>query len=244
MQKRVAMTSPVNGHSHTLSTGGYELGEQRRGQTSYVDGHCHDWIMDEAGNIEIAHAGGHAHGISAIVTKSGLQRNFEAKVAKVDSKHGLVFGFAVICKKDGERYFDLQNEHVPEPVMFDFTVDFMKNSRTAKAMHDGDAVGEVLFAFPLTTEVAKALGISTTQTGLIIGMKPNAETLKKFEEGEFTGFSIGGYATYQDADEDVAKADELADMADDVCEGCEDGCEECTPEEDDLEDEGEEDTEE
>jgi hypothetical protein len=184
------------------------------------------------------------NGISAIVTKSGMQRNFEAKVAKVDTKHGLVFGFAVICKKNGQRYFDLQDEHVPEPVMFDFTVDFMKNSRTAKAMHDGDAVGEVLFAFPLTTEVAKALGISTEQTGLIIGMKPNAETLKKFEDGEFTGFSIGGYATYQDADEDVAKADELADMADEVCEGCEEGCEECTPEDDDLEDEGEEDTEE
>lgn len=234
MRKRIAMTSPVNGHSHTLTTRGMEGGELSRGTTSYQDGHTHDWIMDEAGNIELGHANGHSHGIGAVVMKQELQKNFECKVSKVDTDRGLVFGFAVVCMKNGKPYFDLQDEHVPESVMFDFAADFMKNSRSAKAMHDGEDVGQVLYAFPLTTEVAKAMGIQTEQTGLMIGMAPDKETLTKFDKGEFTGFSIGGYAIYQDEGDEVAKnLDELD--ADEVCQGCEDGCEECMPEESDLE---------
>lgn len=236
MQKRIAMTSPVNGHSHTLSTLGSDLGEVKRGQTSYVDGHSHDWIMDEAGNIEIAHAQGHAHGIGAVVMKHRMTKNFECKVAKVDNSLGLVFGYAIVCMKNGERYFDLQDEHVPEGVMLEMAADFMKNSREARAMHGEDAIGEVVFAFPLTTEVAKALDIEAEQTGLLIGMAPNAESLKKFDDGEFTGFSIGGYAFYQDDGEEVAKNEDLEDAAEDVCEGCEDGCPECEPEDDEFED--------
>jgi len=233
MQKRFALTSPVNGHSHTLSTATFEGVENKRGTTSYQDGHAHDWIMDEAGNIELGHAQGHSHGVGAIVMKQDLRKNFAVKVSKVDTQKGLVFGFAVICLKKGEKYFDLQNEHVPENVMLDFAIDFMKNSRSAKAMHDGDDVGEVIFAFPLTSEVAKASGIETEQTGLLIGMAPNKETLAKFDSGEFTGFSIGGYALYQDADEPVAKNLEAYSL-DEICQGCEDGCPECKPEESDL----------
>jgi len=234
MRKRIAMTSPVNGHSHTLTTRGMEGGELSRGTTSYQDGHTHDWIMDEAGNIELGHANGHSHGIGAVVMKQELQKNFECKVSKVDTDRGLVFGFAVVCMKNGKPYFDLQDEHVPESVMFDFAADFMKNSRSAKAMHDGEDVGQVLYAFPLTTEVAKAMGIQTEQTGLMIGMAPDKETLTKFDKGEFTGFSIGGYAIYQDEGDEVVKnLDELD--GEDVCQGCEDGCEECMPEESDLE---------
>jgi hypothetical protein len=37
----------------------------------------------------------------------------------------------------------------------------MENSRIAKEMHQGDAKGSVVFAFPLTAEIAKSLGITT-----------------------------------------------------------------------------------
>lgn len=235
MQKRIALTSPVAGHSHTLSTAIGELGEARRGTTSYVDGHAHDWIMDEAGNIEIGHAMGHAHGIGALVMKR--EKTFHCEVAKVDKSLGLVFGYAVVCLKGGEKYFDLQDEHVPEDVMVDFAADFMKNSRAAKAMHAGDDIGEVVFAFPMTTEVAKSLGIEVKKTGLLIGMAPDKETLEKFENGEFTGFSIGGYAMYQDEDaytDGVTKNLDQLEGAD-VCAGCEEGCEECEPAESMLE---------
>ena len=52
--------------------------------------------------------------------------------------------------------------------------------------------GAVLFALPLTTDIAKSLGIETKKTGLIIAVKPDADMLAKFKSGELTGFSIGG----------------------------------------------------
>ena len=59
-------------------------------------------------------------------------------------------------------------------------------------MHAGEQQGTVVFAFPLTSDIAKSLGISTGQTGLIVGMKPEPALLAKYMSGEYSGFSIGG----------------------------------------------------
>lgn len=67
--KRIAITSMAAGHAHSVLTANFQGGENRIGQTSYVDGHAHDWVMDEAGNIFIADAQGHNHGI-AVLTKN------------------------------------------------------------------------------------------------------------------------------------------------------------------------------
>lgn len=126
---------------------------------------------------------------------------FDARVVKVDKSLGLVFGYAIVCKRNGEDYYDLNidsktgermPEHIPESAMLEAAVDFAKNSRVAKEMHDGDQRGDVVFTFPLTTEIAKALGIQTNTTGLLIAMKPDAKMLEKFASGELKGFSIGG----------------------------------------------------
>lgn len=113
-------------------------------------------------------------------------------VLKVDQRLGLVFGFAIVSKVNGEDYFDTQGDHIPEDAMMKASMDFMKNSRMSKDMHKGDKDGEVVFAFPLTTEIAKSLDIKTRQTGLLIGMKPSKKVLEKFANGSYTGFSIGG----------------------------------------------------
>lgn len=116
-------------------------------------------------------------------------------ILKVDESLGLVFGFAIICKEDGEPHFDLQADHIPEHVMLKGSTDFMKSDRVAKEMHRGDQVGEIVFAFPLTTDIAKSLDIQTKRTGLLIAMQPDdPEVLRKFANGEYTGFSIGGTA--------------------------------------------------
>ncbi|MGH3375885.1 MAG: XkdF-like putative serine protease domain-containing protein, partial [Actinoallomurus sp.] len=122
-----------------------------------------------------------------------------ARVCKVDTKHGLVLGWAIVCKQDGVDYYDLQDEHVPEDVMFEAAVDFAAGARAAREMHrDGSEHGQCVFAFPMTSDVAKSLGIDTGGTsGLLIGMKPGADVLAKFQSGEYTGFSIGGRATYE-----------------------------------------------
>src|SRR5581483_1461232 len=64
-----------------------------------------------------------------------------ASVVKVDESLGLVFGFAVVCKKDGADYYDVQGDHIPEDAMLAAAADFMENSRVAKDMHQGDAIG-------------------------------------------------------------------------------------------------------
>jgi hypothetical protein len=124
----------------------------------------------------------------------------DAQVVKVDKSLGLVFGWAIICKQDGSDYYDLNRdpdgaavpEHIPEAAMLEAATDFMENSRVAKEMHDGEAQGTMVFAFPLTTDIAKAMGIETKTTGLLVAMKPSAAMLAKFASGELTGFSIGG----------------------------------------------------
>jgi len=117
----------------------------------------------------------------------------EAQVFKVDEGLGLVFGWAIVCNQDGEPYFDTQGDHIPESAMLKAAADFMANSRVAKEMHAGESKGSVVFAWPMTADIAKAMGIETKQTGLMIAMKPDsAEMLAKFKSGEFTGFSIGG----------------------------------------------------
>ncbi len=116
-----------------------------------------------------------------------------AAVCKVDESLGLVFGWAIVCKQDGEDYFDVQGDHIPEDAMLRASADFMENSRVSKTMHEGKQTGSVIFAMPMTADVAKSFGVETKTTGLMIAMKPSdPEILAKFASGEYSGFSIGG----------------------------------------------------
>ena len=129
-----------------------------------------------------------------VSSKSDMSVEFErpSEVLKVSKSLGIVFGFAIVSKVDGEPYFDTQGDHIPEDAMLKASADFMESSRAAKEMHAGDDIGDVLYAFPLTSDIAEALDITTKRTGLLIGMRPGPEALAKFEDGTYTGFSIGG----------------------------------------------------
>lgn len=133
-------------------------------------------------------------------------------VLNVDEEHGLVFGYAITCKVRNaagelEDYFDLnvdqegvhKGKRVPECItedcMFKAAVD------TAEAgvqlpgndMHAGPDVGSYYFMFPVTTEIAKALGWTVEKTGLVVGYHPgDDEVLAKFKNGTYKGFSIEG----------------------------------------------------
>ena len=115
-----------------------------------------------------------------------------AEVLKVDRQLGLVFGWAMVSKVSNVDYWDTQDEHIPEDAMLEAATEFMQNSRVTTEMHQDPDGGSVVFAFPLTTEIAKAYGIESPQTGLMIAAKPGPEALEKFASGEYTGFSIGG----------------------------------------------------
>lgn len=116
----------------------------------------------------------------------------EAEFYKVDEELGLVLGFGIVCTVDGEPYFDVQGDHIPDAAMIKAAADFMVNSRATTEMHVESDGGTVVFAFPLTDDIAKAFDIQTSRTGLLIGMRPSPEVFEKFRKGEFTGFSIGG----------------------------------------------------
>ena len=116
-----------------------------------------------------------------------------AKVLRGDGEHGLVIGWAIVSKENGEPYYDLQGSYIPEEVMLAGAVDFAKGARPTKVMHDGEPVGQAVFLFPLTADIAKAFGFPSDKTGLMVAMKPDSEAvLQKYESGEYRGFSIGG----------------------------------------------------
>ena len=114
------------------------------------------------------------------------------KVSGVDEGLGLVFGWGIVCKEAGVDYVDVQGNHIPEDAMVEATTEFMKSSRQMGEMHVRMDAGAVVHSFPLTTEIAKAMGITTDKTGWMIAAAPDKAMLAKFASGEFAGFSIGG----------------------------------------------------
>ena len=114
------------------------------------------------------------------------------KIAKVDESLGLVFGWGIVCKRNGEDYYDTQGDHIPEESMLEAVTDFAKTAQTAGDMHIFED-GTVTHEFPMTEEIAVSLGLSTNgNTGWLVGVSPSPEVLAKFVSGERTGFSIGG----------------------------------------------------
>lgn len=112
---------------------------------------------------------------------------------KVNDELGLIIGFAVICTEDGEPYVDTQDENVPEDAMFKASTEFMIAKREARVMHGEDRIGDVVFAWPMTQEIAESMDIVTKRTGLMVMIKPASdEVLEKARKGDFSGFSIGG----------------------------------------------------
>jgi len=116
-------------------------------------------------------------------------------ILKLDGERRIAWGWASVATVNGKLVTDLQGDVITPTELGKMADRFMASARTAKAMHDGDQIGEVLHSFPLTNEIAKAFGLSTDREGWIIGMKINDEdTWQAMKNGTFRGFSIGGRA--------------------------------------------------
>jgi len=128
-----------------------------------------------------------------------VTQSFKSEItfSKVDESLGLVFGWGAICFEKGEEYYDTQGHHFTEDCLLGMVTDFAKSDRVIRDMHiegdNGIIKGAVVHSFPLTTEIAKAFGITTDRTGWLVAMAPEDDAiLKKFASGEYTGFSVGG----------------------------------------------------
>jgi hypothetical protein len=142
---------------------------------------------------------------------------------KVNEELGLVFGFAIVCKVNGEPYFDTQGDHIPEDAMLKASTDYMLESRESKDMHVGESVQQTVFAMPITEDTSKAFGFDGTTTGLLTAIKPTPDILEKYRNGTYTGFSIGG-SRGVDEDEDgnvlkvkVAALDKKSPNSEETC---------------------------
>jgi hypothetical protein len=115
-----------------------------------------------------------------------------ARVVKTSDELGLVFGWALTSKAGGADYFDLHGDHIVEDDLIKVAAEFMESGGATDDQHDFSQDGRVVFAMPMTAEVAKAFGITTDTTGLMVAIRPSPEVFAKFKSGEYTGFSIAG----------------------------------------------------
>jgi cation transport regulator len=116
----------------------------------------------------------------------------QCEVTGVDGQLGIVFGWGMVTDIDGQPYYDLDDLHINSEVMVKATSQFMEGQRTSNDMHTSRDVGIVVHSFPLSQDIAKAMGVSSRISGWMVGVKPSKDLLEKFISGEYTGFSIEG----------------------------------------------------
>ena len=127
-----------------------------------------------------------------------MKKQLKLDIVKVNKELGILFGYAIVCNEDGEAYYDLQGDHIPEDAMLEAALNFMNNDRYFYENHIW-GVGKVIFAWPMTSELAESLDITVKRTGLLVGVKPDHyNIIDKFREGIYTGFSIGGMVNESD----------------------------------------------
>lgn len=119
----------------------------------------------------------------------GLQIDFE----KSDPTGRYVRGWASVVSVDGKPVEDHDGDRIDIGELRKAAHRFITDARVAKAMHSGQAVGEVVESVVVDDEFAKALGATTPNRGWWIGMAIHDDGIRKrVRDGEFRSFSIGG----------------------------------------------------
>ena len=133
--------------------------------------------------------------ISATMDHETVNKRASAEILKVDDERRLIWAWAYVCTEDGKLLTDTQGDSIEPDDMEKMATDFMLDARVAKAMHDGDGIGEFVHSMPLTNEIMSAFGIHSDREGWITCLKVNSdEAWNDYKSGKFTGLSIGGRA--------------------------------------------------
>lgn len=121
---------------------------------------------------------------------------FKATEVEVLADLGLVVGKSIVCTENGEDHYDLQGDHIPVIVAAKAHVDFFDDQAAHKCMHEGEQVG-TLSGWMLICEATKRiLKINCDWEGIAVIMRPDPGVMKKYEDGTYKGFSIGGSCSY------------------------------------------------
>lgn len=128
---------------------------------------------------------------------------FDLTILEKSDEERIAYGWAIVCRKAGEPYYDSQGDHIPEDAMHRAIKRFMAGNRIAKVQHEGDQQGRVLYGFPLSAEVKKALGLSGDVDGWAVGVEFEPAAWRLVKAGKIKGFSIGGYRIDDETVEEV-----------------------------------------
>jgi cation transport regulator ChaB len=121
--------------------------------------------------------------------------SFEGQILKQDSEERLVYGWAYVSTDKGEISLDHSGEFVRPDQIAKAATNFMLTMRTAKSMHTGGKIGEVVHSMPLTHEISKALGIQSDREGWLVAIKVyDDQVWQDVKSGKLAAFSIGGRA--------------------------------------------------
>lgn len=119
----------------------------------------------------------------------------EGQILKRDEEERLVYGWAYVSTLNGEISLDHSGEFIKPNQLAKAATNFMLSMRTAKRMHSGGKIGEVVHSMPLTNDIAKALGIQSDREGWLVAIKVyDDEVWQDVKSGKLAAFSIGGRA--------------------------------------------------
>jgi len=122
------------------------------------------------------------------------------KIAKLDHKEQLVFGWASVVEVGGEVITDRQDDQLPEDTLEFAVYDYVLQSRVGGEMHLRDGprakqVGRLVESIVFTKEKQEQLNIDLGFVGWWVGFKvDDSEVWEGVESGKFKGFSIHGTA--------------------------------------------------
>lgn len=176
--------------------------ETADGQRVFMPGATHDAYLgreadgDESPDVVSTEQGLLERTITAImgsVMEHAVAKS--ATILKADEETRMVYGWASVATVNGELVVDQQGDTLEPSEMVKMADGFMASVRTAKAMHQGAGIGEVLHSMPLTNDIMKAFGISCDREGWLVGMLIHDDaTFAKVKSGELSELSIGGRA--------------------------------------------------
>ena len=127
------------------------------------------------------------------MTKSEVQ--IEGQILKQLDEERLAFGWAYVSTVNNEISLDHSGEFIRPDQIAKAATNFMLSMRTAKRMHSGESIGEVVHSMPLTNDIAKALGIQSDREGWVIALKVyDDQVWEDVKSGKLAAFSIGGRA--------------------------------------------------
>ncbi len=121
--------------------------------------------------------------------------HIEGQILKQMDEERLAFGWAYVSTVNGEISLDHSGEFIRPDQIAKAATNFMLSMRTAKAMHTGSKIGEVVHSMPLTNDIAKALGVQSDREGWIVAIKVyDDQVWQDVKSGKLAAFSIGGRA--------------------------------------------------